>query len=186
MSKSKINILVLVVLLLAGAVQLLGQTIPPAGSEGKLIAILKSDASHKEKADACRQLSIIGTKDAVAPLAALLGDEKLSHMARYALEPIPDLQERGRIDFVEIQSQVGSECRLRNPWPDAALTLYRNGKKAEDLSGSLLAFPGRAAKPSPWFARVQCLSLPKFPYLLCHRDLCKMVFSRETRGAMYI
>ena len=25
----------------------------------------------------------------MAPLAALLGDEKLSHMARYALEPIP-------------------------------------------------------------------------------------------------
>jgi len=90
MSKSKINILVLVVLLLAGAVQLFGQTIPPAGSEGKLIAILKSDASHKEKADACRQLAIIGTKKAVAPLAALLSDEKLSHMARYGLEPIPD------------------------------------------------------------------------------------------------
>ena len=90
MSKSKINILVLVVLLLAGAVQLFGQTIPPAGSEGKLIAVLKSDASHKEKADACRQLAIIGTKKAVAPLAALLGDEKLSHMARYGLEPNPD------------------------------------------------------------------------------------------------
>ncbi len=67
-----------------------GQTIPPAGSEDRLIAVLKSDAGHKEKADACRQLAIIGTKDAVAPLAALLGDEELSHMARYALEPIPD------------------------------------------------------------------------------------------------
>jgi HEAT repeat protein len=77
-------------LLFAGAVQSFGQTIPPAGSEDKLIAVLKSDASHKEKADACRQLAIIGTKKAVAPLAALLGDEKLSHMARYALEPIPD------------------------------------------------------------------------------------------------
>jgi HEAT repeat protein len=70
--------------------QLFGQTIPPADSEGKLIAVLKSDASHKEKADACRHLAIIGTKKAVAPLAALLSDEKLSHMARYGLEPIPD------------------------------------------------------------------------------------------------
>ncbi|MHC4545902.1 MAG: HEAT repeat domain-containing protein [Planctomycetota bacterium] len=67
-----------------------GQTIPPAGSEGKLIAVLQSNASHKEKADACRHLAIIGTKKAVAPLVALLGDEKLSHMARYGLEPIPD------------------------------------------------------------------------------------------------
>ena len=48
---------------------------------------------------------------------------------------------KGRIEFVGIQSQVGGECRLRNPWPDAALTLYRNGKKAEDLSGALLKIP---------------------------------------------
>ena len=98
MSKSKMNLdsrkagslTLLIGLLFAGAVQSFGQTIPPAGSEDRLIAVLKSDAAHKEKADACRQLAIIGTKDAVAPLAALLGDEKLSHMARYALEPIPD------------------------------------------------------------------------------------------------
>ena len=55
----------------------------------KLVAVLKSDASQKEKADACRELARIGTKDAVAPLAALLPDEKLSHMARYGLETIP-------------------------------------------------------------------------------------------------
>jgi len=90
MLKSKIYFILLTILVFTGAAQSLAQTVPPAGSEGKLIAVLKSDASHKEKADACRQLAIIGTKDAVAPLAALLGDEKLSHMARYALEPIPE------------------------------------------------------------------------------------------------
>jgi len=58
--------------------------------EAKLIAVLKSDAPQKEKADACRELARKGTRDAVAPLAALLGDEKLAHMARYGLEPIPD------------------------------------------------------------------------------------------------
>ena len=56
----------------------------------KLTAVLKSDAPQKEKAEACRELARIGTKDAVAPLAALLSDEKLSHMARYGLETIPD------------------------------------------------------------------------------------------------
>jgi HEAT repeat protein len=62
---------------------------PP--SEAKLIVVLKSsDASQKAKADACRELGRVGTKEAVAPLAALLCDEKLSHMARYGLEPIPD------------------------------------------------------------------------------------------------
>ena len=56
----------------------------------QLIATLKSDASHQEKADACRQLALTGTRDAVPALAAMLSDEKLAHMARYALEPISD------------------------------------------------------------------------------------------------
>ena len=47
--------------------------------------------------------------------------------------------EKGRIEFVEIRSQAGGECRLHNPWPNAAVTLYR-GEKTEDLSGALLVF----------------------------------------------
>jgi HEAT repeat protein len=66
------------------------QAVPFRETEGSLIAILKSDASVEQKASACRQLATTGGKDAVAPLAALLADEKLSHMARYALETIPD------------------------------------------------------------------------------------------------
>src|SRR6478672_8696036 len=58
--------------------------------EAKLIAVLKSDAPRKAKADACRELARVGTQEAVAPLAALLCNEELSHMARYGLEPIPD------------------------------------------------------------------------------------------------
>jgi HEAT repeat protein len=67
-------------------------TAPLSGKEreAKLIAVLKSDAPLKEKADACRELSLVGTKESVAPLAAMLGDEKVSHLARYGLEPIPD------------------------------------------------------------------------------------------------
>jgi HEAT repeats len=60
------------------------------GKAAKLCEVLKSSAGEKEKADACMELARIGTKESVAPLAALLGDEKLSHMARYGLEPIPD------------------------------------------------------------------------------------------------
>ena len=57
--------------------------------EPKLIAVLKSNAPLKDKADACRELARIGTKDSVAPLAALLGDEKLAHMARYGSSRSP-------------------------------------------------------------------------------------------------
>ena len=59
-------------------------------TEAELIAVLKADAPQQQKADACIDLARVGTKAAVAPLAALLADEKLSHMARYGLETIPD------------------------------------------------------------------------------------------------
>ena len=91
MLKSRKHIILIIALLLAGAVRLSAQTVPPKADEGKLIAVLKSsDATHKEKVDACRGLALIATEKAVAPIAALLSDEKLSHMARYAMETIQD------------------------------------------------------------------------------------------------
>ena len=45
----------------------------------------------------------------------------------------------GRIEFVELQSQACGECRLRNPW-GGPVALFRNGKVAETLDGSLLKF----------------------------------------------
>jgi HEAT repeat protein len=56
----------------------------------QLLAVLKSDAEYKAKADACRELAVVGTKDAVPTLLGLLADEKLHHMARYALETMAD------------------------------------------------------------------------------------------------
>jgi HEAT repeat protein len=58
--------------------------------EAELIQVLRSDAGVEEKSAACRQLARIGTAQSVPALAELLSDETLSHMARYALEPIPD------------------------------------------------------------------------------------------------
>src|ERR1035437_926004 len=55
----------------------------------KLVAVLQSNASRKEKADACRELAVIGTRKSVSVLVELLADEQLSHMARYALETMP-------------------------------------------------------------------------------------------------
>lgn len=58
-------------------------------TEAQLIAILKSDAAWEPKYTACTTLRRIGTAASVPALASLLGDEKLSHMALYALEPMP-------------------------------------------------------------------------------------------------
>ncbi|MCK4291678.1 MAG: HEAT repeat domain-containing protein [Planctomycetes bacterium] len=73
--------------------------------EQEYIAVLKSDAPLFEKASACRQLAIVGTRNAVAVLAGLLEDEILSDYARLALEPIDDpgvdAALRGAIDKVE-------------------------------------------------------------------------------------
>ncbi|NLH17333.1 MAG: HEAT repeat domain-containing protein, partial [Phycisphaerae bacterium] len=87
MKKSSIFVLTMVVLTAIS----FGQTIAPASPEEvqKQIAVLKSNAGHFEKAQACRNLGVIGTPDAIEPLAALLADEKLSHMARMGLEPMP-------------------------------------------------------------------------------------------------
>ena len=55
----------------------------------KLVEILKdSNASEFAKAKACQRLAVVGDKTAVAALAALLGNPKLAHYARFGLEPI--------------------------------------------------------------------------------------------------
>ncbi len=91
MRKTKLSLTLAFILLSISPAILTAQTPAQKEQEAQLIAIIqKADATRKEKADACRELAVIGTKDSVAPLAALLADEDLSHMARYALEPIPD------------------------------------------------------------------------------------------------
>jgi len=92
MLKSKIKYIIMIILPLVCEANWLEETVVPATEQqvDRLVGVLKSDAPLKDKMDACRLLSIVGTKDAIAPLAALLGDEQLSHMARYGLEPIPD------------------------------------------------------------------------------------------------
>lgn len=57
--------------------------------EQRLAAVLAADVPQAAKDFACRQLSLVGTAASVPALAPLLADEKLSHMARYALERIP-------------------------------------------------------------------------------------------------
>ncbi len=47
----------------------------------------------------------------------------------------------GIIEFVEIKSQSGGECRLRNPWGEnAEVTIYKDSKKWKKMKGSLLSF----------------------------------------------
>jgi hypothetical protein len=57
----------------------------------KLLAMLKDPNSTVfQKAIACKKLSIVGGKEAVAPMAALLNDPHLACYARFGMEPNPD------------------------------------------------------------------------------------------------
>jgi HEAT repeat protein len=60
-----------------------------ARSEVTLLTVLRSSQDRKERADACRELAIVGGNSSIPVLARLLADDSLSHMARYALERIP-------------------------------------------------------------------------------------------------
>jgi HEAT repeat protein len=57
--------------------------------EARLAAVLKADVPRAAKVHVCRRLSRLGSADSVPALAALLPDEDLSHMGRYALEVLP-------------------------------------------------------------------------------------------------
>lgn len=47
----------------------------------------------------------------------------------------------GTVEFVEIKSNAGQECRVRNPWDTEEVTIYRNGKKYKTEKNNLLSFP---------------------------------------------
>jgi HEAT repeat protein len=91
-------IVVVALIIAATPASLRGQGTPSPAKDGaarsvevaKLVAVLQSDAAPFDKAQACQRLALIGTKEAVPALAALLADEKLSSYARFGLEPIPD------------------------------------------------------------------------------------------------
>jgi HEAT repeat protein len=72
---------------------------PPEFQAGKimsmdspqLVGILKDPAATEfQRMKACQRLAVVGTKDAVPALVALLGDPKLAPYARFGLVPIPD------------------------------------------------------------------------------------------------
>jgi hypothetical protein len=62
--------------------------------QAALIRILGEPGSEPatvfRKGIACKRLAVIGTKESAPPLAALLGDDRVSDYARNALEAMPD------------------------------------------------------------------------------------------------
>lgn len=128
------------------------------------VAVLKSEAPLKEKADACRELAVIGGRDAVPALVSLLPDEKLSHMARYALETVPDpaaddalLGALGRLQGRPLVGVIGSIGVRRSPGAVPALAPlldHANGDVAEAAARSL----GRVGTTAAYEALMNAIS----------------------------
>ena len=78
--------------------------------ESRLIEVLKSEAPRAAKDAVCRALKTIGTATAVPALSALLADDALSHMARYALDRIP-APEAGKA-LIEALPKVGGKLKI--------------------------------------------------------------------------
>ena len=93
------------------ALLVLGWTVQLTADETELLKVLRSDADVQAKSAACQQLAREATKDAVPVLAELLADEKLSHMARYAMErhrdPSVDQALREALDKVQGRPRLG-------------------------------------------------------------------------------
>ena len=53
---------------------------------------------------------------------------------------------KGTVEFVEIKSQSGKQCKLRNPWGTEEVTIYRNGKKLQNSKGNLISFSTKAGE----------------------------------------
>lgn len=51
---------------------------------------------------------------------------------------VTSASKNGNVEFIELKSQAGGECNVRNPWVESSVALFRNGRQAEKLSGSLL------------------------------------------------
>jgi len=47
----------------------------------------------------------------------------------------------GTTEFVEIKSQAGKDCKMRNPWGNEEVTIYRNGERLQQTKDNLIAFP---------------------------------------------
>ena len=120
--------------------------------EAELLDVLRSEATLQEKSAACRQLARVATKEAVPTLASLLGDEKLSHMARYALEAIrdPSVDDALRDALGKVQGQprlgvIGSLGARRDAKAVDALAGLLEGTDAAGAAARALGNIGTSA-----------------------------------------
>lgn len=114
--------------------------------ERRLAAVLASSAPRAAKAFACRELSMVGSAESVPNLARLLSDPDLAHLARFALERIPDARAaeslRQALPSAKGKLQVGiinSLGNLKDPQAVPQLAALLKSAETNTAAASLLA-----------------------------------------------
>ena len=150
-------------LFLTSATGFAQQPLPAEGDEAQLISTLQSDAELFEKAKACQRLAVIGTSDAVPVLADLLGNEQLSHYARFGLEsnPSPGVDAAfrdalGKLNGDALVGVINSIGVRRDTQAVGALAKLASGEN-KSVAGSALASLGAIASPDSVRAVLQVL-----------------------------
>lgn len=67
-------------------------------------------------------------------------DARYTLLARGAFLVTSSHTEKNGVEFVEITSQAGGECRIRNPWKGSEVTIFRNGKRLTVTKNDLITF----------------------------------------------
>ena len=121
--------------------------------EMRLAAALKSDVPQAAKDYLCRKLSLIGSGACVPTVAGLLTDEKLSHMARYALERIPAPEAvgamRDALPKVKGKQKVGviNSLGVRRDKQGTAALVALLGDSDKEIAGAAAAALGAIGTP---------------------------------------
>jgi HEAT repeat protein/sugar phosphate isomerase/epimerase/type 1 glutamine amidotransferase len=163
---------------------------------GEMIAVLKSDAAWDDKVAACRELTQAGDAAAIPVLAGLLGDEKLGHMARYALERMADPAAgqalRDALGKVQGALRVGVINSLGVRHDADAIPLLIPLLKAEDaaVASAAAVALGRIGTPATAAALTAALDgLPALPAIhegcLNCADRLREQGQREAARALY-
>jgi HEAT repeat protein len=109
-----------------------GDTAARRALEKMLVDVLADGISRSAQDYVCRKLRVVGTAQSVEALAALLPAEETSHIARYALERIPD--EKATEVMRDALPKVGSKLK---PGIIGSLGVRRDRKSIAAISKSL-------------------------------------------------
>ncbi len=106
-----------------------GDTAAREALERRLVDALTGGISRSAQDSVCRRLRVVGTTRSIKALAALLPAEGTSHIARYALERIPD--EKATVALRDALPQVSSKLK---PGIIGALGVRRDSRSIEAIS----------------------------------------------------